>query len=143
MEAVSRGAHEAGGHVIGVTMTQFKAEPNPYVKKIMPSADFYSRLQELILKSAGYVAMRGGIGTLTEVSLVWNKLMTGALIERPLILLGDCWPGAISSLREHLVVSDNDVTHLRFAKTVQEAVSILVGSHPIDYGADRNGKESI
>jgi uncharacterized protein (TIGR00725 family) len=34
MEAISRGAHEAGGEVIGVTMNQFKATPNAYLKKI-------------------------------------------------------------------------------------------------------------
>src|SRR5687767_12664147 len=45
MEAISRGAHEAGGHVIGVTMEQFKSPPNRYLKKIEPSADFYARLQ--------------------------------------------------------------------------------------------------
>src|SRR5947208_7364745 len=59
MEAISRGAHDAGGHVIGVTMTQFKSAPNPYLKKIEPSADFYARLQTLILNSVGYIAMRG------------------------------------------------------------------------------------
>ena len=53
MEAISRGAHEAGGNVIGVTMNQFKAPPNRYLKKIEPSADFYGRLQTLIRESAG------------------------------------------------------------------------------------------
>lgn len=33
MEAISRGAHEAGGHVIGVTMNQFKSAPNPYLNR--------------------------------------------------------------------------------------------------------------
>src|SRR5215510_15076984 len=64
MEAISRGAHDAGGHVVGVTMNQFKASPNRYLKKIEPSADFYSRLQTLIRESAGYVALRGGMGTI-------------------------------------------------------------------------------
>ncbi|HKY04046.1 MAG TPA: LOG family protein, partial [Blastocatellia bacterium] len=63
MEAISRGAHDAGGNVIGVTMLQFSSSPNPYLKKIEPSADFYARLQTLIRESAGYVAFRGGMGT--------------------------------------------------------------------------------
>jgi uncharacterized protein (TIGR00725 family) len=33
MEAISRGAHEAGGHIVGVTMTQFKSKPNPYLNR--------------------------------------------------------------------------------------------------------------
>lgn len=125
MEAISRGAHEAGGHVIGVTMEQFKAAPNIYLEKIEPSADFYSRLQILIRDSVGYIALRGGMGTITEISLVWNKLVMSVLPQRPLILLGDCWPGAIDCLRRHLVVSDRDMTHLTFAATAEEAVAVL------------------
>jgi uncharacterized protein (TIGR00725 family) len=126
MEAISRGAHEAGGNVIGVTMNQFKAAPNPYLKKIEPSADFYARLQTLILESTGYIALRGGMGTITEISLVWNKLAMKVLPPRPLILVGNCWPRAIQCLREHLVISDDDLTHLSFATDAQEAVALLL-----------------
>src|SRR5262249_445775 len=122
---ISRGAHEAGGNVIGVTMNQFKAPPNRYLKKIEPSADFYGRLQTLIRESAGYVALRGGMGTITEISLVWNKLVMNVLPSRPLILLGDGWPGAIGGLREHLVISDSDLTHLDFVSNAEQAIEIL------------------
>ncbi len=125
MEAISRGAHEADGEVIGVTMEQFKSAPNSYLKKVEPSADFYARLQTLILRSVGYIALRGGMGTVTEISLVWNKLVMSVLPPRPLILLGECWPRAIECLREHLVVSDRDMTYLSFAATAEEAVVIL------------------
>jgi uncharacterized protein (TIGR00725 family) len=125
MEAISRGAHEAGGHVIGITMQQFTDVPNPYLKKIEPSADFYARLQKLIQESAGYIALRGGMGTVTEISLVWNKLVMHVLPRRPLILLGSCWPPAIDCLRQHLVVSDDDLQHLTFVATAEEAVQVL------------------
>ena len=125
MEAISRGAHEAGGHVIGVTMEQFKSAPNPYLKKIEPSADFYARLQILILHSDGYIALRGGMGTVTEISLVWNKLVMNVLSDRPLILLGDCWRPTMECLRQHLVISDSDMAHLLFASTAEEAVALL------------------
>ena len=110
-----------------MTMEQFKSAPNVYLKKIEPSADFYSRLQILIRDSAGYIALRGGMGTVTEISLVWNKLVMNVLPQRPLILLGECWPQAIECLRRHLVVSDDDMTHLTFAATAEEAVSLLQG----------------
>jgi len=125
MEAISRGAHEAGGHVIGVTMNQFKSQPNRYLKKIEPSADFYARLQTLIRESEGYVALRGGMGTVTEISLVWNKLVMNVLPDRPLILLGECWPPAIRCMRSHLVISDDDMSHLDFVTTAHQAVEIL------------------
>jgi uncharacterized protein (TIGR00730 family) len=125
MEAISRGAHEADGHVVGITMDQFAATPNAYLKKAVPSRDFYERLQRLIAESAGYVALRGGMGTVTEISLVWNKLAMRVLEPRPLVLLGGCWPGVINCLREHLVISDRDMAYLSFAATAEEAVSLL------------------
>jgi uncharacterized protein (TIGR00725 family) len=127
MEAVSLGAHEADGNVIGITMTQFAGAPNSYLKKIEPSKDFYSRLEKLILESDGYVALRGGMGTVTEISLVWNKLTTRVMPAKPLILLGDCWVKVIDSLRQHLVVSEHDLSHLLFAASAEEAVAILRG----------------
>jgi uncharacterized protein (TIGR00730 family) len=125
MEAISRGAHEAGGHVIGVTMEQFKSAPNPYLRKIEPTTDFYTRLQILIRQSVGYIALRGGMGTVTEISLVWNKLMTRVISPRPLILLGECWPRTIECLREHLVVSQDDLAYLSFAADADEAIALL------------------
>jgi len=125
MEAISKGAHDAGGHAVGMTMTQFKSAPNRYIKTAVPSRDFYERLQGLILRSVGYIALRGGMGTVTEVSLVWNKLVTGVLPPRPLILLGECWPPSIACLREHLVVSDDDMNHLSFVYTAEQAVEAL------------------
>jgi hypothetical protein len=125
MEAISRGAHEAGGQVIGVTMDQFKAAPNSYLKKIEPSTDFYARLQTLILGSAGYIALRGGMGTVTEISLVWNKLAMNVLPSRPLILIGGCWRSAIECISRHLVVSKADLEHLSFVDTAEQAVAIL------------------
>lgn len=125
MEAASRGAHERGGRVLGITMNQFKAEPNRYLTDKVASAHFYERLQHLITRSVGFVAIRGGMGTVTELSLVWNKMQTGVIGPRPLVLLGACWPPIIKAWQEHLVVSARDVAALDFANTPEEAVTII------------------
>jgi hypothetical protein len=131
MEAVSRGAHEAGGHVLGVTLNQFSAEPNPYLKEQLATDHFYDRLQHLICRSAGFIAVRGGMGTVTEMSLVWNKLVTRIISDVPLILLGDCWPPVVEAWQQHLVVSDDDLSHLHFAATAEEALDILRRYHDL------------
>src|SRR5204863_5478394 len=97
MEGASRGAHERGGRVVGVLMNQFKTEPNRYLTEKVASAHFYERLQNLITRSVGFVAVRGGMGTVTEVSLVWNKLSTGVLPSRPLVLLGFSWEKVVTA----------------------------------------------
>jgi uncharacterized protein (TIGR00725 family) len=125
MEAASRGAHERGGRVLGITMNQFKSEPNRYLTEKVPSVHFYERLQRLITQSVGYVALRGGMGTVTEISLVWNKLQTRVLDPRPLVLLGDCWPPIVKEWQRHLAVSDADIELLDFADTPERAVAIV------------------
>jgi len=127
MEAASRGAHERGGRVIGITMKQFKSEPNRYLTEKIPSEHFYERLQRLIIESVGYVALRGGMGTVTEISLVWNKMQTRVLEPRPLVLLGECWPPVVREWQNSLAVSDDDVKMLEFALTPAEAVAIIKG----------------
>jgi uncharacterized protein (TIGR00725 family) len=130
MEAASRGAHGRGGRVIGITMNQFKSEPNRYLTEKVPSEHFYERLQRLIIQSVGYIALRGGMGTVTEISLVWNKLQTRVLDARPLVLLGDCWPPVVRAWQKNLAVSDTDVAILNFAGTAEEAVAIIKEKSP-------------
>ncbi|HEV7397181.1 MAG TPA: LOG family protein [Pyrinomonadaceae bacterium] len=125
MEAASRGAHEEGGRVLGIVMNQFKAEPNRFLTEKVATPHFYERLQQLIIRSVGFIAIRGGMGTVTELSLVWNKLQTKVIGPRPLVLLGDCWKPVVKSWRENLAVSDADIAWLDFASTAEEAVEIV------------------
>lgn len=130
MEAASRGAHERGGRVLGIVMNQFKAEPNRYLTDKVATPHFYERLQRLITRSVGFIAIRGGMGTVTELSLVWNKIQTGVIGPRPLVLLGDCWPPIVREWRKHLVVSDADIAALDFADTPEAAVAIIHRKSP-------------
>ena len=126
MEAASRGAREAGGRVFGIVMNQFKSEPNRYLTDKVATNHFYERLQNLITRSVGFVALRGGMGTVTEVSLVWNKLQTHVLDRRPIVLVGDCWRDVVDAWKKHLVVSDEDVAYLDFARDAEDATNIII-----------------
>ncbi|MDQ3180718.1 MAG: LOG family protein [Acidobacteriota bacterium] len=126
MEAASRGAREKGGRVLGIVMNQFKSEPNRFLTDKVATNHFYERLQNLIIRSVGFVAIRGGMGTVTEVSLVWNKLQTGVIDKRPLVLLGDCWKQVVECWQENLAVSNSDVAYLDFAETAEDACRIII-----------------
>ena len=126
MEAASRGARESGGRVFGIVMNQFKGEPNRYLTDKVATDHFYDRLQNLITRSVGFVALRGGMGTVTEISLVWNKLQTGVLERRPLVLVGDCWKRVVEAWQTNLVVSQQDVNLLDFADDAESAASIII-----------------
>lgn len=126
MEAASRGAREKGGRVLGIVMNQFKHEPNRYLTDKVATDHFYDRLQNLITRSVGFVAMRGGMGTVTEISLVWNKLTTGVIGKRPLVLVGRCWKPVVEAWQRSLVVSDADVAFLDFADNAGQACDLIL-----------------
>ena len=126
MEAASLGAREKGGRVYGVVMNQFKSEPNRYLTDKVATDHFYDRLQNLIVRSVGFVALRGGIGTMSEISLVWNKIQTRVIGKRPLVLLGANWKPVVENWKENLAVSDADAALLDFADDAATACRIIV-----------------
>jgi len=126
MEAASRGAREKGGRVFGIVMNQFKSEPNRFLTDKVATDHFYDRLQRLITRSVGFVALRGGMGTVTEISLVWNKLTTRVLEPRPLVLVGQCWKDVVAAWETNLVVSKDDLSFLDFADNAEQASRIII-----------------
>jgi hypothetical protein len=102
MEAVSRGAAEAGGHVIGVTCEDIErwrpVKANPWVKEEWRCATLRDRLSRLIDGCEAALALPGGPGTLTEISLTWNLLLTESIPSKPLILIGPGWQNTFETL---------------------------------------------
>src|SRR5512146_1764822 len=76
MEAVSRGANEAGGHVIGVTCEEIESwrptQANAWVIEEIRKKTLLERLHALIHESDAAFALPGGPGTLAEISVMWN-----------------------------------------------------------------------
>ncbi len=131
MEAVSRGAHEAGGHVIGVTCSDIekwrKVSANRWVKEERRFTTLQQRLEGLINHCEAAIALPGGPGTLTEIALMWNLMIVDALPRRPLILIGHGWQSmlnqAYSEMSEYF--AENQRALLQFAPDAQSAVKLL------------------
>lgn len=100
MEAVSRGAHEAGGRVLAVTSTFFSARANRWVQEETTVATWQERLFELVRQGDGYVACKGGTGTLAELAVVWEMLNKRAMDRRPFVVLGDFWLPILNTVSE-------------------------------------------
>jgi uncharacterized protein (TIGR00730 family) len=100
MEAVSRGAREAGGRVVAVTSSFFRAKTNRWVEEETRVATWQERLFELVRLGDGYVACKGGTGTLVELAVVWEMLNKKAMAERPFVVLGDFWQPILDRVRE-------------------------------------------
>jgi uncharacterized protein (TIGR00730 family) len=93
MAAVSRGAHESGGHVIGVTVDLFerRGPVNPWVRERVHTSDLFERLRHLVHAADGFVAVAGSIGTLTELFLVWTMISVEGREPAPIVLMGSQW----------------------------------------------------
>jgi uncharacterized protein (TIGR00730 family) len=99
MAAVSRGAKEGGGKTYGVTAEFFKARANPWIDVEVRVATWQERLFELIRLAHGFVACKGGTGTLVELAVVWEMLNKSVMTGKPLAVLGNFWSPIIECVR--------------------------------------------
>ena len=100
MEGVSRGAKESGGRVFAVTSSFFRSHANRWVEEETRMATWQERLFELVRLGDGYVACKGGTGTLVELAVVWEMLNKKAMEQRPFVVLGDFWEPILDRVRE-------------------------------------------
>jgi hypothetical protein len=127
MTAVSQGASEAGGHVIGVTSAQIEQfrpiGPNKWVAEEVRYESFRDRLMHLVLNNDGMITLPGGIGTLSEMTLAWSFLQVGEVNPRPLALIGDMWRDGIRGFYRAEYVTRVYLDLLYFAQTPEAAVA--------------------
>jgi len=126
MGAVSRGAREAGGRVIGVTCAVFDPLPaNPWLTEEIKAPTMLDRLAIMLDRSDGFVAVRGGIGTLSEVTLAWSLLQTRSQTGKPLVLLGADWQAIVDAFRMYSDLGGSIAALARIAHTPAEVVTAL------------------
>ena len=131
MEAVSRGAAESGGHVIGVTCDEIErwrdVGANQWVKEEWKRKSLMERLQVLVQECDAGIALPGGPGTLTEISLMWNLMIVESMHRRPLVLVGDGWQSVFDQFLHSLGTYIPDIQRelVSFAKDGQTAVEMI------------------
>jgi len=131
MEAASRGANEAGGHVIGVTCADIEAwrssHANAWVKEERRFATLQERLNELILACDAAIALPGGPGTLTEIALTWNLMIVNSIPHKPLIMVGQAWKNMLETFLREFALYTNPAQQklITFAVTIQEASELV------------------
>lgn len=131
MEAVSRGAAEAGGYVIGITCGEIEnwraVSHNPWIHEEIRLPTLRQRLLALIDHGDAIVALPGGVGTLTEILMTWNQLLISAISPRPLIMIGSQWHQVIEQffLEQNNLIPHEHRDWITFAENVQDAFVLL------------------
>ena len=127
MEASSRGAKEAGGATIGVTVDLFARKANQWTDCEIQKATLVERLATLVESAEGFVVLKGGTGTLLELAYVWEFINKKFMREKPVIVYGEFWTGVVETLRSELLWEGlGDCTSIvRKAATPEQCVEIL------------------
>jgi uncharacterized protein (TIGR00725 family) len=105
MEAASRGASEAGGLVVGIVPGDDPSAANEHVMLAVATGMGDARNAILANTAAGFIAVGGSYGTLTEIAFALKR-------RKPVVAL-ESW--------------DVDPA-VRRATTAEEAVSILLAA---------------
>jgi uncharacterized protein (TIGR00730 family) len=135
MEAVNRGASEAGGLSVGLGIElPFEQGLNPWVDLGINFRYFFTRKTMFVKYAQAFVCLPGGFGTLDELfealTLVQNKKVT----KFPVILFGrSYWDGLYAWLRDAVSVGGKigaaDLSLLHLTDDVDEVVSLVTGTY--------------
>jgi uncharacterized protein (TIGR00730 family) len=132
MEAVNRGASEAGGRTIGLNIgLPHEQRPNPYVTRELSFEFHYFFMRKLWFAhlARALVVFPGGFGTLDELAEILTLQQTGKLDRRiPVVLYGSrYWNEIINfdALVRHGMIDRGDLELFRYADDPATALGLL------------------
>ena len=133
MEAASRGAKEGGGYVIGVTTSRFdsvRLSPNSYLDEEIKFPTLFQRLHHLVTFADAWVALPGGIGTLSEIALTWSLMQVDEIERKPFVLVGELWRRTISEFANDEYVRPHYRDLIKYAEDVTQVLRLLGNCEP-------------
>jgi uncharacterized protein (TIGR00730 family) len=132
MEAANRGAYEAGGNSIGMSIKlPMEQSTNKYVTKNLDFYYFFSRKVILSFAAEAYVFFPGGFGTLDEFFEIVTLVQTGKIEKVPIICMGkDFWYPLQAFMYEHMyeqhgAIDKADLDLFVITDDISEAVEII------------------
>ena len=134
MEAVNRGAHDAGCKSIGMGISlPFEQHNNNYVS---PELDFefhyfFTRKYWCVYLSKAYVIMPGGVGTMDELGEILTLIQTEKMKKCPIVLFNsEFWNNAINFdyMIEYGTISQSDKDALFVTDSVDDAFEHIVNN---------------
>ena len=132
MEAVNKGASEAGGTSVGLGIElPFESGLNSWVDVGINFRYFFARKTMFVKYSQGFIVLPGGLGTLDELFEALTLVQTQKVTSFPLVLLGiDYWQGMIDWLRDralvHGTINQSDIDMLNLTDDVDHAIELMV-----------------
>jgi uncharacterized protein (TIGR00730 family) len=134
MEAVNKGASEAGGVSVGLGIElPFEQELNRWVDIGIQFRYFFARKTMFVKYAQAFVVLPGGFGTLDELFEALTLVQTRKVTEFPVVLWrSSYWTGLIEWLRERALeegkVSPLDFDLMNVVDDVDQVVEVIIES---------------
>ncbi len=131
MEAVNRGASEAGGVSIGLGIElPFEQGLNRWVDLGVNFRYFFARKTMFIKYSQAFICLPGGFGTLDELFEALTLVQTKKVTKFPVVLFGtEYWQGLYDWLRDSVhaggKIGEKDLALLHLTDDVDDAVRVV------------------
>lgn len=131
MEAVNRGAQEAGGLSVGLGIElPFEQHLNDWVDLGINFRYFFARKTMFVKYAQAFVILPGGFGTMDELFEALTLVQTRKVNQFPVILLGSAyWSGLVDWLHSAVLtggkIAERDLDLLRVTDSVAESVQLI------------------
>jgi len=135
MEAVNRGAAEAGGVSVGLNIElPYEQTPNPHLTHQLHFHHFSSRKLMLTRYSRGFVVFPGGFGTADELLELLVAFHTDRGVRRPMVLVDRAfWSGLLAwftaELGSRQLIDLHNTDFIEVADDEYAVLEILLGKH--------------
>lgn len=142
MEAASRGAFEAGGNAVGLTIElPHEQISNKYLTHKLGFHYFFSRKVCLAFSAEAYIFFSGGFGTMDEFIEILTLIQTGKIPAAPMILVGKNWETLDQFFKEELVKNgfiDEEDTSLYTITEDEDRILEIIKNAPVRIGVKYN-----
>lgn len=131
MEAANKGAKEAGGHSIGLTIElPFQEPPNEYLTTSIDFHYFFVRKVVFVKYAKAFVIFPGGYGTMDELFESLNLISTQHIKQFPVILVGsEHWQNLLRWMNVKLlktgVLEDRHLEVFQVTDDIDKVVEII------------------
>lgn len=125
MDAVSKGAAEAGKEAIGVTVDLFNAFPSRYLTQLIECKTLFQRIEKLVELGDAYIVLRGGTGTLLELSVVWEMINKNLIPKKPIICCGEMWKPLIELMDNRMEFENRETGLVEYFDDIKDCVEFL------------------
>ena len=131
MEAVNRGASEAGGLSVGLGIElPFEQHLNEWVDVGLNFRYFFARKTMFVKYAQAFVILPGGFGTLDELFEALTLVQTHKVTQFPVVLMGTAyWRGLVDWLRDSILgagyLSPGALELMHLTDSVDEALELV------------------